>query len=326
MLGRTYCSFSSVRIKVVESAIHIEKSIILTTLLPVQQACKSGDKLRFLGFTNKPTKMKRIALLGMALLCSCFLMAQTNPEGEMDASGNPVKAGEMKKVDAMDEAKEKVMEKKEMTEDEIQEMELKQQLERGTADEEARASAEKAKGHSEEMANMSQDDMMKLWMEMNAPGEEHEKLSENVGFYKYVSTFWMSPDAPPTQTEGTTKVKAIMDGRYFIEKHKGDMMGMPFHGMSLYGYDKIKKEYSSIWIDNMGTGIMYFSGTMNADGNMVSKAKAINPMTGMEETHKVVHKDTENGWEMDYYIMNEQMGDGFKSMHIVYERAEEPEE
>ena len=31
-------------------------------------------------------------------------------------------------------------------------------------------------------------------------------------------------------------------------------MGMPFNGLSLEGYDNAKKEFTSIWIDNMGTG------------------------------------------------------------------------
>jgi len=37
-------------------------------------------------------------------------------------------------------------------------------------------------------------------------------------------------------------------------------MGMPFEGMGLDGYDNASKEYISIWIDNMGTGIMYMKG------------------------------------------------------------------
>ena len=46
------------------------------------------------------------------------------------------------------------------------------------------------------------------------------------------------------------------------------MMGMPFHGMSLMGYDNQKKKYFSALVDSMSTGLMVFEGTCDEAGKV----------------------------------------------------------
>jgi hypothetical protein len=46
----------------------------------------------------------------------------------------------------------------------------------------------------------------------------------------------------------------ILGGRYQQSMIKGNMMGMPFEGMGLLGYDNAQKLFYSTWVDNMGTG------------------------------------------------------------------------
>ena len=69
-------------------------------------------------------------------------------------------------------------------------------------------------------------------------------------------TMWMAPGAPPTVSKATAKNEMIMGGRYQLSKSTGTMMGMPFEGMSTVGYDNAKKQFTSTWIDNFGTGTM----------------------------------------------------------------------
>jgi len=41
------------------------------------------------------------------------------------------------------------------------------------------------------------------------------------------------------------------------------MMGMPFEGIGINGYDNLKKKFVSTWIDNMGTMIVMSTGTFD---------------------------------------------------------------
>jgi hypothetical protein len=48
--------------------------------------------------------------------------------------------------------------------------------------------------------------------------------------------------------KGTTKYESIIDGRYFVGQ-----------------------VYQNIWIDNMGTGMMFLNGTFDESTNMVGR-------------------------------------------------------
>jgi hypothetical protein len=107
-------------------------------------------------------------------------------------------------------------------------------------------------------------------MEMAKPGENHKLLEGTVGSWSYKVKWWMSPDAPPMEINGTCSTKSVLDGRYFVTDHAskmtlpgqdGKMMEMEYKGTSTEGYDNAKKQYVATWIDNMGTGIMTMEGT-----------------------------------------------------------------
>jgi hypothetical protein len=98
------------------------------------------------------------------------------------------------------------------------------------------------------------------WMESMTPGEIHKSMAAMDGTWNTETTFWMAEGAPPQTSKGTCENKMILGGRYQHSEFKGDMMGMPFEGIGCTGYDNSKKLYSSTWIDNMGTGIMYMEG------------------------------------------------------------------
>ena len=44
---------------------------------------------------------------------------------------------------------------------------------------------------------------MAAWMQVAAPGEEHEYLKRLIGTWKAKTKFWMDPDGPPQESEGT---------------------------------------------------------------------------------------------------------------------------
>jgi hypothetical protein len=49
-----------------------------------------------------------------------------------------------------------------------------------------------------------------------------------------------------------------------VEDVNGSMMGMPFKGHGMTGYDNVSMKYWSIWTDSMSTGVMVSEGTCDA--------------------------------------------------------------
>lgn len=109
-----------------------------------------------------------------------------------------------------------------------------------------------AKSFEEEMAQ---------WAALAAPGEHHAKLDKSVGNWTAKTSFIMDPSQPPTEGEGTMKSQWVL-GKRFVKSdfHMKDMMGMEFEGLAYAGYDNIKGEYISTWMDTFGTGILMMSG------------------------------------------------------------------
>lgn len=133
----------------------------------------------------------------------------------------------------------------------------------------------------------------KAWMEYMSPGPVHKMIAKSDGDWNEEISFWMSPDAPPTKANATATNKMILGGRYQYSTVSGSMMGMPFEGVSILGYDNAKKVLQSSWIDNFGTGITNMTGTWDDATNSASfTGISVDPMTGkdinMRQTFKII--------------------------------------
>lgn len=139
-------------------------------------------------------------------------------------------------------------------------------------------------------------DQQKAWTEYMTPGWAHEMMAEHAGEWNTTTTMWMDPSAPPQKMEGTSKNEMIMGGRYLKSTHFGNMMGMPFEGMSLEGFDNAKKEFTSVWIDNFGTGTSISTGKYDEETkSIIYTGNMYEPMQGkdvmIKEIVKTINKD-----------------------------------
>jgi len=133
---------------------------------------------------------------------------------------------------------------------------------------------------------------MEAWMKAATPNEHHEWLGHAVGEWKTTSWFKMDPAMPREHADGRAEVESILGGRYTVMHYDSEVMGMPFSGVGLAGYDNIKGKYVSVWIDSMGTSPMVSYGTR--EGNTLTfEGSYENPMGEMETMHieSTVHND-----------------------------------
>lgn len=158
---------------------------------------------------------------------------------------------------------------------------------------------------------------------MTSPTAAHKALEAYAGKWTYTSKMWMSPEAKPEETGGTAENTMIYGGRFLKQEVKGTWMGQPFEGMGFTGYDNIRAQYESVWLDGMATGMMVISGQYDAATKSLNQAGANScPLTG--EKNRQGHSE----WKMtdndhNTYTMYLAGPDGkeFKAMEIIYQRT-----
>jgi hypothetical protein len=156
-----------------------------------------------------------------------------------------------------------------------------------------------------------------------APGEQHKRLARMAGEWTFTNKMWMAPNQPPAESGGAMYAQMIMGGRYIQTNWSGHMMGMLFEGRGIEGYDNLAKQYVSSWVDNMGTGIIYSTGSCDEKGTKCSmKGDMLDPMTGQKS-----YMRQEVTWIDDNTFKNEMYGPGmdgkeFKWMEMTVTRKQ----
>jgi hypothetical protein len=166
------------------------------------------------------------------------------------------------------------------------------------------------------------EDMQRM-MAAATPGKMHEFLAKSEGTWHAATKMWMAPNADPVESEGSAKVSTLMDGRFVQIEMKGEMPGMgPYNGLGIAGYDKVSKEFNSIWIDNHGTGMMKGTGELSEDGKTLTWTYSFNcPVTQkpvkMREVETFTGPDTKT---LDMYGAEPKSGEEFQMMHIDFKK------
>lgn len=164
--------------------------------------------------------------------------------------------------------------------------------------------------------------MMDKWIAFGTPGEQHALLAKKVGKWDLHVKFWEGPEETPGESEGQTEFQMALDGRFLTDHTNGVSPMGPFEGMGCTGYDNLKKKFVSVWIDNMGTGIMMAEGTFDPATKTFT---FIGDMPDAGAGKYVKNRSTERWIDDSKFIMESFMkgkdGKEFRNMEITYTRA-----
>lgn len=163
---------------------------------------------------------------------------------------------------------------------------------------------------------------MQACEEAGTPGPMHAYLAEGVGVWRGDTTIWMAPGVEPVKSTCTTTIESMMDGRFFKCETEGDMMGMPFNGFGLYGYDNVGQKFQSTWIDNCGTGMAQGTGDLSSDQTTLTWKYTYNcPITKKPTTlREIERRVNKNKTTFEIYGVDPKSGKEFKMMEIAYTR------
>jgi hypothetical protein len=167
--------------------------------------------------------------------------------------------------------------------------------------------------------------MHEAMIKAGTPGEKHKQLEPLVGKWSYEIKCWMEPGGEPWAGKGKAETKWILGGRWLEQRVEGEGFeeGTTFHGIGYQGYDNIRGDYVSTWIDDHGTGMMTSYGSFDPAGKVLSfNGHMACMMTGEKERKyrtvvKIESRD-KHVFEMHGYGPD---GKEMKIMEIVYTRA-----
>ena len=163
-------------------------------------------------------------------------------------------------------------------------------------------------------------EMMAKMQEYATPNENHKILEALAGNWDYTLSWQMSAESAPEVSNGTSMSQWILGGRYLEQTVSGTSKGQPFEGRGLTGYDNAKKEYFSLWYDNMSTGLMMAKGSYDAATKTLSESGEFEcPIKGHMVYRGVLKIVDDNTHAYEMYTMGED-GKEFKNMEITYSR------
>jgi len=112
------------------------------------------------------------------------------------------------------------------------------------------------------------------------PGPAHEVLKRDVGVWDTTLDIVPGPGMPPMTMTGV-ETNTLFAGRWLLTEFKSDMMGQPFEGHGIGGWDPQKKSYVSAWADTMATSVSRGEATFDAaTDTMTGWMEVQDPMGG----------------------------------------------
>ena len=174
---------------------------------------------------------------------------------------------------------------------------------------------------SDQVESADHAEMMRKMEAAGRPGPAHETLKAMTGNWNAEVKCWMDPKGAPEISQGTASIKPILNGRFFEEEFHGQMMGKPFAGRTLLGYDNTKQTFNSVWVCATQTSMFVSEGKADSTNKVITlEGKASCPVT---EKKDILMKTVLRVINPNKHVL--EMFDGSqgnaKTMEITYTRA-----
>jgi hypothetical protein len=161
---------------------------------------------------------------------------------------------------------------------------------------------------------------MDTYMKAGTPGEPHKKLAATAGKYAVTMKSWHEPGTPPNEESGTATRTMALDGRVLVEQFEGKMMGSPFMGHGMTGYDNVTGKYWSTWNDSMSTGLMVSTGTCDASNACKFEGTWNDAIKKAPVKARMTSRWSDANTEVFEMYGPDKQGREMKMMEIVYKR------
>ncbi len=174
------------------------------------------------------------------------------------------------------------------------------------------------------MPKMSAEEMAQMqdYMKLMQPGDAHKHLQKMVGTWDTVTKMWMGgPGSPPMESTGVSTFKSVLGGNWIMEQHTGSMMGMPYEGVGMMGYDNYKNLYVSTWHSNMSTELLKMSGSRHPKTGVTTMYGTMDEPQLNVHGRTVKYVSTPDGDDkFTFAIIDLHAGENYKVIELSYTR------
>ena len=161
---------------------------------------------------------------------------------------------------------------------------------------------------------------MAAYEKAGTPGAPHQTLAETAGSYDVEVKSWFEPNGPAMESRGTATRTMILDGRVLVEEFHGSMMGQPFTGHGMSGYDNVSGKYWATWTDSMSTGMMVSEGSCDASKSCKYTGSWNDPIQKGPVTARMVSRWTSPTTQIFEMHGPGKDGKEMKMMEITYKK------
>lgn len=166
-------------------------------------------------------------------------------------------------------------------------------------------------------------------MRRHQPGENHRRLAPLVGTWEAKWKVWHQPNTKPAdEATGTATFEWTQDGRFIRGTYEGDgIMGRPFTGELILGYNASHGHYELVWINSFETSVTRYEGQpkLDAKGNFEGielRGQADNCATGQKSVaYRSVWRIVDDNTLLEEVFGPDRSGKEFKATEVVYKRA-----
>jgi len=142
---------------------------------------------------------------------------------------------------------------------------------------------------------------------------EHTRLMKGVGEWK--GTLTMSMPGMPDETVPCKESVTSIGEFWTSSQFECELMGMPFHGHGVNGYDTARKVYVGTWVDSTTTFLVVMEGHMDPAKNaLVMRYTAPDMTTGELAPHRVETVTSDDAYTSTFFV-----GEGEGTKHMLLE-------
>lgn len=154
------------------------------------------------------------------------------------------------------------------------------------------------------------------------PEKAHAILKDAAGTWDArMKLYAPGSDTPSSESKGV-ETNTMMEGGFFcLGEYRGELLGQPFVGKSVLGYDPEKGKYVGTWVDSVSARILAMEGTYDeATKTLTMWTESKDPATGKTVREKQVTRAIDHDTREFQMI---QVGEGGKEtvlMVVNYKR------
>lgn len=161
--------------------------------------------------------------------------------------------------------------------------------------------------------------MEKAWADFAKLAPEHKHFKDVVGEWNVETKETWPGMQKPIVSRGKATFRLMLGGRFLQQRYEPEHEGQKFRGFGIHGYDKAKKKYVSVWLDNMSTGIMVSEGEYDEEADQLVQVGESESPLGKMRLRTVMKAIDDNGFTMSFYVAMPDKKE-HKGMVITYTR------